>query len=112
MPCWPGCWENSFALLNADMAARSGDLPMESGGLQGHSAALQGALQLGCGGEQVDPAWRPHPCPLKPIQCTKSVLRLELEHLEVEFVPMLMHVNVGVMACRCSTSLLIPLKPG
>ena len=59
--------EHSIVLLTADLAAGLGDLSVEPGGLQGHTASLQSPLQLSSGGEQVDSAWRPHPCALNPV---------------------------------------------
>ena len=69
--------------LYADLATGFGDLSVESGSLQGHSASLQSALQLSCGREQVDPAWRPHPRALIPIQRAEPVLCIEPHHLAV-----------------------------
>ena len=73
----------SMFLLYADLATRFGDLSVESGCLQGHCAPLQSALQLSGGGEQMDPAWWPHPCALNPVQCAKPVLCVEPNHLAV-----------------------------
>lgn len=69
--------------LYADLATGLGDLSVEPGCLQGHSASLQSALQLSCGREQVDPAWRPHPCALNPVQCAEPVLCTEPHHMAV-----------------------------
>lgn len=70
-------------LLVADLATRLGDLSVEPGGLQGHSAALQSPLQLSSGGEQVDPAWWPHPRALNPVQRAEPDLRPEPHYMAV-----------------------------
>lgn len=71
-------------LLDADLATRLGDLSVEPGGLQGHSASLQGPLQLSSGGEPVDPARRPHPRALDPVQRAEPDLCPEPHHMAVK----------------------------
>ena len=69
--------------LYADLATGLGDLSVEPGCLQGHGASLQSALQLSSGGEQVDPAWWPHPRALNPVQRAEPVLCVEPHHMAV-----------------------------